>query len=346
MKEIIVRTQKELDAIDVNFNGVIKIEGVHIKVEKQYRGCVEAIGQSRVIVINNASVILRDDSAGYIYDKSHAEARDNSFVYAFDESNVKAFGHSSVFATKHSTVVAKDYSSIKAIDYSNVIAMGNSTVFARYASNIEAFENSVVIAKDRSKTEARDASTVSAWCSSLVEAYDETTIEAHDQSVVRIFCTVKKLTCYGYSVVIKPSGLHIEFKKEKTVLVHNYTTQKFLERNGIKSKNGYVILYKRVSKDFLTQENTENQTSWKIGSTVTHPNWAPTSGECGWGKYHACSRPYLCDIFRNTPGDRYIAIKIKVKDLCEWCNPQYPHKVAFREGTVLYEVDRYGNKIE
>ena len=87
------------------------------------------------------------------------------------------------------------------------------------------------------------------------------------------------------------------------------------------------------------------KTVWPIGEKVTHPTWSPKEKECGEGKFHACARPYFCDEFRNNHGDRYIAIKIKVVDLYEWENPDYPHKIAFREGTVLYEVDKFGEKI-
>lgn len=48
--------------------------------------------------------------------------------------------------------------------------------------------------------------------------------------------------------------------------------------------------------------------------------------------------------FRNLPKDRFIAISIKVADLYEWPNADYPHKIAFREGHVLYECDKFGKK--
>src|SRR3990167_2255941 len=66
--------------------------------------------------------------------------------------------------------------------------------------------------------------------------------------------------------------------------------------------------------------------------------------ECGEGKFHACSRPYFCDEFRNNNGDKYIAIEIKKDDLYAWPNPVYPHKIAFREGKVLYECDKFGKE--
>jgi len=42
--------------------------------------------------------------------------------------------------------------------------------------------------------------------------------------------------------------------------------------------------------------------------------------------------------------DGHIAIEIKVSDLYEWKDdPQYPHKIGFREGKVLYECYREGS---
>lgn len=106
------------------------------------------------------------------------------------------------------------------------------------------------------------------------------------------------------------------------------------------------MLYKRVSADFKTQENTENETLWAVGSTVTHLAWNPKSQECGESKFHACSRPYFCDEFRNLKDDRYIAVEIALEDLHEWTDlPQYPHKIAFRSGKVLYECDRIGKQV-
>lgn len=80
--------------------------------------------------------------------------------------------------------------------------------------------------------------------------------------------------------------------------------------------------------------------------TIEHPTWEPEINECGKGKFHACSRPYFCDEFRDQKEDRYIAIEIQTKDLYEWENAQYPHKIAFRKGKVLYECDKYGIKLK
>ena len=143
-----------------------------------------------------------------------------------------------------------------------------------------------------------------------------------------------------------PFDLKFKFKKQKTCLVQKYKPQKFLDREGVKQKKGYAVLYKRVSSYFKTQEKTPNETSWLVGDRLDHLSWNPCESECGAGKFHACSRPYFCDEFRTNAGDRYIAIKIKVADLYEWDNPTYPHKIAFKSGIVLYECDRHGKELK
>ena len=78
-----------------------------------------------------------------------------------------------------------------------------------------------------------------------------------------------------------------------------------------------------------------------IGKINIHPNWNPFKEECGEGKFHACAKPFWCDSFRNKKGDKYISIKINIKDLYEWTeNPNYPQKIGFRKGKVIEEVNR------
>ena len=155
-----------------------------------------------------------------------------------------------------------------------------------------------------------------------------------------------KITLAGFSILIKPKDLKIKIaKKSKEVIVRDIVPQNYWERHGIKQTKK-VILYKKVSKDFKTQENTANETTWEIGRLITHTNWNPTEKECGGGKFHACAKPYFCDEFRNERSDRYIAIEIKLSDTYEWTDdPSYPHKIGFREGLPLYECDRFGRKL-
>ncbi len=120
----------------------------------------------------------------------------------------------------------------------------------------------------------------------------------------------------------------------------------WLEDHAIKPNSGKVTVYKRVSKEFKTQEGTPNETLWKPGSTVSHPSWNPKDAECGEGKFHACATTYFCDEFRSERDDRYVAIEVKTKDIHVWKEPSYPHKIAFREGKVLHELNRRGEVVK
>ena len=149
---------------------------------------------------------------------------------------------------------------------------------------------------------------------------------------------------------MNPLNLKLKIKKEKTCTVVSPKWEKgivgWLQRQGIEKKDR-IILYKKVSKDFLTQENNLNKTLWFVGSIVEHNNWEPEKEECGDGKFHACSRPFFCDEFRNEIGDKYITIEIALEDIYVWeKNPQYPHKIAFKKGKVLYECDNLGKEIK
>jgi hypothetical protein len=118
----------------------------------------------------------------------------------------------------------------------------------------------------------------------------------------------------------------------------------WLERHGIDVAET-VILYKRVSCEYKTQEGTTRETTWTPGATLEHYAWNPTDRECGEGKFHACPTPYFCDEFRDEPDDVYVAIEVAQEDLYSWDDhPQYPHKIAFRRGTVLYECDVNGKR--
>lgn len=169
---------------------------------------------------------------------------------------------------------------------------------------------------------------------------------AWGQTIVRTTETSIKLALHGFSMLVIPFDLKLKFKKDETCKVQKYEPSPYLEREGVPVNRGKVVLFKRVSHDYKTQENTPNETLWQIGATVTHPAWSPKNSECGEGKYHACSRPYFCDEFRSERGDVYIAIEIAKKDPYEWLKAHYPHKIAFRSGKVLYKCDKFGVKIK
>ena len=124
------------------------------------------------------------------------------------------------------------------------------------------------------------------------------------------------------------------------------TIEDWFNYDGVETFGGLRILYKRVSADFKTQEGTERETVWPVGSTLSHPEWNPEADECSGGQFHGCSKPFFCDQYRHTENDRYIALSVSAGDMNFHKEGEHPHKIGFCVGTVLYECDRFGEKVE
>src|SRR6266536_2383373 len=232
-------------------------------------------------------------------------------------------------------------SNVEARGSSHVEARGSSHVEARGSSHVVAWESSHVEAWESSHVEARGSSHVVAWESSQVVAWGS--VSVHLQSD---YATV---ILFAFAIVIALAKGKIT-KKSDTATVVNPEFPKGLEgwfeSNAVKNRKSHVVLFKRVSKDFKTQENTKNETVWTIGSKLAHPNPDLKTGECGEGKYHFCSRPYFCDQFRSESTDKYVAVKVPVKSLYAWPNPGFPHKIGGIKAEVLFECDRYGKELK
>ena len=320
MKVITIKTQKEFDKLPDKFDEYMVIE---IKSSENIVICIKRAWE-------NSSVIARENSSVIARENSSVEARGNSSVEARENSSVIARENSSVIAWENSSVIARENSSVEACD--------NSSVEARDNSSVMAWENSSVIARENSSVEARD--------NSSVEARENSSVIALATSCVHLLSPSAQVVLFGFAVAFQMVEAVIKKKsKTATIIIPEYKkgVGGWVEKNCVEVK-AKIILFKRVSEDFKTQEGTKNETNWKIGDVVTHPSWKPQEDECGEGKFHACSRPYFCDEFRENPKDKYIAIEIAKKDLYAWPNPEYPHKIAFKAGKVLFEVDRLGKK--
>ena len=247
------------------------------------------------------------------------------------------------------SVVARGNSSVVARENSSVAAWGNSSVVARGNSSVAAWENSSVVARGNSSVVARENSSVAAWENSSVVAWENSSVVARGNVAIRLY-SAAAITLFAFSAcwICRPNDCTPK-KKSKTATIIEVVEEPgvdgWLDREGIEKQDATVTLFKRVSKDWQTQEGCANETTWTIGAEMLVPNWDP-SIECGPGKFHACGRPYFCDEFRSRLDDRYIAIEVKVEDLYVHNCPDYPHKVAFRAGRVLHECDRFGKKLE
>ena len=333
MNEKFIRTQEDFDRIE----NVQADETVVVECSVRVNSIIKVFG--KIILYQSTDCSFAENRYFCAYGSSSVEAYGSSSVIAYGSSSVKAHNGSFVEAYNRSSVEAYNGSSVIAYDGSYVIANGSSSVIS--------YDISSVIAYDRSSIISHGSSSVLAHGSSSVIAYDRSSVIAHDYVVVRLFSKVRRIILDGYSVCVIPQSLKMKIKvKSKKAYIHKISPINFFERNKLGKRKKYV-LYKRVSKDFKTQENTPNETVWKIGSIVKHENYKPDIDECGEGKFHACSKPHFCDEFRSAKGDRYIAVEVKREDLFEWKDsPVFPHKISFRCGKVLYECDRFGKKIE
>ena len=133
MNEKIVRSQAELDAIPVDYNGriIIKFGTPYHRavINKRYACSVVARGNSSVVARENSSVEAWDNSSVVARENSSVVARKNSSVVAWDNSSVEAWDNSSVEARDNSSVEAWGNSQVTDVDRrGNIKTSGNARI--------------------------------------------------------------------------------------------------------------------------------------------------------------------------------------------------------------------------
>lgn len=319
---------------------------------------------------NNNNITLYDKSHGFINNVSGI----NNFIDARDKCTVEISGTSYTLCCHNfstgiirgdvQNVKATDDSQIKLVDrigiYNRIIAYDNSQISGLVSfGNIEAYGFSQVNVSGTCNVEAYDSSriVVRDACKVIIHG-DATKIDASE------FCVV-----YTYSHSMPKNNVQLhgmsKFIKYNPALMVKSINQwiKFYTLDANKEyidPTKEVILYKVVSKQYKTQEKTKNETLWRPGMIVEMPmdKWNPYEKECGEGKFHACGNPISCLEFRKHDGGintKFVAIKVKKEDLFLWAEfnqsrifkriSEYPNKITFRKGQVLFECDINGNKI-
>ena len=189
-------------------------------------------------------------------------------------------------------------------------------------------------------TEIEIRSPANVWIK-VLRTPGQSTVWADGQNAIHVESVNSHIFAKDYTTVWNPVGAEVQAEGNAQIIVPQIVpgAEGWLGRHGV-DVSETVILYKRVSAEFKTQEGKDWETMWTPGTTLEHAAWNPTSSECGAGKYYACAEPFFCDQFRETAGDKYVAVEIAMEDLASWDNhPTYPHKIGFRRGVVLYECD-------
>lgn len=291
---IIVKSQKELDALSLDINEKICIEfGTYnnpARIKKLYVFTTVEIGNNNFAeVYCNSSVEARGNSSVTAHDNSSIKAFDNSSVKAFDKSSVEAFDNSSVEALNNNKIFARDSSSIKAFESSSVFAYDKSYVFARNKATVEAHGESLIRALDRSSVTSVDNSSVlaqgnsviNAFCSSTIEALGTASVVARENSVVYARNNTSIEVCNNASVDARDNvQVFVNSKNAKVSVSGNARTicmpntiaefvSYFTIRQDDKKR---LLLYKAVHKQNKTYKSSlDSSFEYTIGETVTDP---------------------------------------------------------------------------
>ncbi len=336
---IIVRTQAEWEALPKQFKEFTVIEirsdpsdWIQIKsVPENSRAVLRE--SSRAELWGSSRAVLWGSSRAVLWGSSSAVLRGSSRAVLWGSSSAVLRGSSSAELRESSRAELRESSRAELWESSSAVLRGSSRAVLWGSSSAVLRESSSAVLRESSRAELRGSSRAVLWGTAVAHAHS-------------CDCSIT-IASFAVAILLAKARIVSKSKTATVVKAENPKDAKtWCEWDGAKTSAGKVILFKRVSKDFKTQEGTRNETLWAVGSTLEHPNWSPKEAECGEGKFHACSFASACDEFRDKTDDRYIAIEVAIKDTFFWKDGSYPHKIAFRKGKVLHECNRWGEKME
>jgi hypothetical protein len=229
---ITIKTQKELDAVPLDFEGRIYVKCDRddwLQIRHNYRYPVEVYGNS----------------------------------------SVEIFGNSSIRAFQNSTVAANDDSSVRAYNNASIGAFGNSSIVVNESASVKAYENSFVIAFENSFVEAYESASVRAYEDSFVKAFENSFVMAFGNSTVKAF-EDSSIMAYGNTQVIDYlQGAKIQISDNARIVYNPRTIYEFLDFFGIKHDKKKAKFYKAVHYDGKNYFSNFNSTFiYVIGDIV------------------------------------------------------------------------------
>lgn len=246
LSEIVVKSQKELDAIPGKFADtiVIKIKfgtpSFPAIVRKSYKYAVEASQHSNVVAYGNSYIVARDNSHVKALYNSHVKALDNSSVEACDNSSVEAWENSSV----------------------------------------KAWDNSYIVARDNSFVEARGNSQVKAWDNSSVKACDNSSVEATGNSQIMNF-----QPCQSVCRPTPPTSTRINISGNSRIIHGPTTIKEYVSFYGIKhnEKTGHFFKAVHRAEDGYLYSHYDPNFRYAVNKTICHVCDPDVAEECSYG---------------------------------------------------------------
>lgn len=208
IKEIIVHTQEELDAVAkdfkglvvlLDFKGIVNPYGVQFKKIRAissdvliYNGYVQAI---------NSSVTAFRETRVEASGTSSIVALGKSRVEAYDKTTVIAKGDSYAILHDHTSARAMAYSTVSASDCSSVIAEASARIYAGGCSSVNAFEYAKVSASGNSRVRINNDVEACAYNSAQVVCGGHNIVNAFGRSTVFVEGSPRRITANGFSTV-------------------------------------------------------------------------------------------------------------------------------------------------
>ncbi|MGI6155755.1 MAG: hypothetical protein ACOYEB_07390 [Enterococcus lemanii] len=302
LMEITIRSQKELDAIPLDFKGRIYVKcsrGDLLQIMHNYHFPVTVCENSSVMAWKNSIVEAWDNSYVEAYEdvqviaygNSIVEVNENVSVEAYENSSIIAYGNAIVEAYENSSVVAWENAIIIAYENSSVIAYGhvfvrayeNSSVVARGGSSVDANKNSVIVAYENTFIRAFENASVEAWDNSVVEANDNSSVKAYGNvQVINFLYKKAKIQTFGNArIVYNPETIY-EFMDFHNIK-YNKKTAKFYKavhcNHGVYFSNYNPAFVYVIGKVLREECNPNVKENCSRGIHVSTLSWALGYGE-------------------------------------------------------------------
>lgn len=358
IKEIIVHTQEELDAVPedfkgrvvlLDFKGIVNPYGERFKKIRAissdvliYNGYVQAIDSS-VTAFRETRVEASGTSSIVTCGRSRVEAYDKTTVIAKCDSYAILHDHTSARATDYSTVSATDYSTVSASDCSLVFAEAYSKVYASGCSTVKVVDQAKVSAGEDSRVDIFNEAEAYAYDRAQVICNGFNIINAYDLSTIIVSKSPKRITANGFSTVwctaeqLSRRGL-ITLQKNARVVLHPRNIEEFCDAWSIETEGNTGLFYKAVRKlkSGTYVSDYDRTFVYEIGKKVTSACDPDTSIECGEG-IHIANLRWAYEYGSGWHNMAILELKVDLDKIVvpvSGCG-----KVRTPEATVIREVD-------
>jgi hypothetical protein len=338
--EIIVKTQKELDAIKTDFTGTIYIEGgerfdpLILKI---------AFDQARVIIRGSAyaelrgssHAVLRESSHAELWGSSHAVLRGSSHAVLRESSHAELWesSHAELWESSHAELWESSHAELRGSSHaelwesSHAVLRGSSHAVLRGSSHAELWESS--------HAELWESSHAELWESSHADLYGEAMVSAKN---------AKEIVCHGYNVIsltksVKDSITIVMNKDSYLKVVPDFapTFKDYAKRYPVTTKGTKAILYKAVHKregKYYSDYNSSFE--YEIGKTYKETPDPQSAGSCARG-LHIAHKSWAHAFGYSWPDLAILECEISIKNIivAQDCDG----KVRTGKLKVLREVD-------